>query len=124
MLLKQLNVIKFSLCAVNNSLTDVELNEKSIREGISNVKDYIQILKAESGKKFSILNAKIEIIGHILRFNNTLNAVHCNLDLPVNNTLNAQKRIVQPQVISPRNLVQGLIKSTLFFLPILPYLSF
>jgi hypothetical protein len=59
----------------------------------------------------SIFNSRIEIKGHILRVNNAMNVVQCNLDLLINSTVNAQKGIVQPQVIFPWNLVESLIKS-------------
>jgi hypothetical protein len=45
----------------------VEFNEKLVFEGISKKKDYIENMKAVSGKKFDILNSKIEIEEHVLK---------------------------------------------------------
>jgi hypothetical protein len=77
-LLKQkINVTVFSWFCKKH----VDFNKKPIREGISKVNDYIQILKADSGKKFNIFNAEIEIECNILRVSNAMNAVQRNLDL-------------------------------------------
>jgi Fic family protein len=113
-LLKQLNVVKSSVGTVNNILTDIEFNEKSITEGNMDLQDYKQELEGESRKKRDTFNAKVEIEGHILRVNNAMNAIQSNVDMLINSIVNAQKGMVQPQVIkSAPAFLEDIIKQGL-----------
>jgi len=96
-----LHTLKYSLGTVN-TLTNVEFSEKSIREGILKVK--------ESGKT--------------LRVNNAKNRVQCNFDMLINSTVNSQKGIGQPQIISPRNLVVGSLDWNYSCFSLRDYLTF
>jgi hypothetical protein len=49
-----------------------------------------------------------------------MDAIQCNLDMFVDSIVNAQKDIAQPQVISPKGLVDNL-RVLLLFLRIPPY---
>jgi hypothetical protein len=95
-------VVKSSLGAVNNTLADVEYNERVLKEGIQKITDYMNMLKAETKEKTDISWAKIEIEGHILRANNASSTLQRNLDLLINSAANAQKGVLQPQVTSPK----------------------
>jgi hypothetical protein len=59
----------------------------------------------------NLFSVKIEIEGHILRVNNVINTSERNFDLLIDNVNNAQKGLLQPQVISPVTLMEALIKS-------------
>jgi hypothetical protein len=39
----------------------------------------MNILKSETAEKMNLFNAKIETEGHILRVNNAMNTLQCNL---------------------------------------------
>jgi hypothetical protein len=58
---------------------------------------------------------KIEVEGHMLRVNNAINVLQRNLDLLIDSVVNAQKGVLQPQIISPINLMEALIKSVSSF---------
>ena len=68
-------------------------------------------LKSQTNEKINLFSTKIEIEGHILRANNATNTLQRNLDLLIESVINAQKWVLQPQVISPVTLMEALIKS-------------
>jgi hypothetical protein len=96
---------------VNNTLTDIAFNEQSIKEGMTKNKDYLQNLEKEPRKIFDAFNAKVEIEGHILRVSNAMNVIQGNFDMHINSILNAQRGTVQPQIISPKELMDKLIRN-------------
>ena len=103
--------MKSSLGAVNNTLTDVEYNKNLLKEGISKVTQYMNSLKLETNEKMILISAKMEVEGHVLRVNNALTLLQRDLDLLIDSVINAQKGVLQPQVISPVTLMDVLIKS-------------
>jgi len=62
-------------------LADVEYNGSLLKEGINRVTNYMNTLKPETIEKMNLFSAKFGIEGHIVRVNNAMNTVHCNLDL-------------------------------------------
>ena len=106
-----MSVVKSSLGAVNNTLTDVEYNKNLLKEGISKVTQYMNSLKLETNEKMILISAKMEVEGHVLRVNNALTLLQRDLDLLIDSVINAQKGVLQPQVISPVTLMDVLIKS-------------
>jgi hypothetical protein len=111
LLKQQLYVVQSSLGAVNNTLTDVEYNEGLLKAGINQVPLYMNTLKAETIEKFNVLGAKIEVGGCILGVNTAIDTLQRNVDLLIDSIINAQKGVLQPQVISPATLMDVLIKS-------------
>jgi len=59
----------------------------------------------------NLFSDKIEIEGYILRANSAMNMLQCKLDFLIDSVINAQKVVLQPQVISPLSLMDALIKS-------------
>jgi len=115
LLRQQLSVVKSSLGAVNNTLTDVEYNENLLMEGISRVIKYMDTLKSETNEKINLFSKIIEVEGHMLRVNNAINVLQRNMDLSIDSVMNAQKEVLQPQIISPITLMETLIKSVSAF---------
>jgi len=68
-------------------------------------------LKLETNEKMSLISAKMEVEGHILRVNNAMTLLQRDLDLLIDSVINAQNGVLQPQVISPVTLMDVLIKS-------------
>ena len=108
---QQVSVVKSSLGAINNTLSDVEYNEKLIRGEMVKVSDYLSNLKADTDTKLNLVNTKVEVEGHILKVNLAMNAIQRKLDLLINSVINAQKGILQPQIVSPSTLIEALLKS-------------
>jgi hypothetical protein len=115
LLKQQLSVVKSSLGAVNNTLTDVAYNEQLMKEGVRKVTEYMNVLKSETNANINLVNAKIEVEGHILRANNAMNALQRDMDLLIDSVIHAQKGMLQPQIVSPGTLMETLIKSAPFF---------
>ena len=65
-------------------------------------------------KKMNLFSAKIQIEGHILRVNNAMSTLQRNLDLLIDSVVNAQKGVLQPQIISPVTLMEALIQCVCF----------
>jgi hypothetical protein len=108
---QQLYVIKSSLGAVNNTLSDLEYNERLLQEGIRNITGHKDALKTETQIIADIFGAKDEVEGHVLRVNNAMGTLHRKLDLLIDSAGNAQGGVLQPQIISPYSLMEALIKS-------------
>jgi hypothetical protein len=115
LLKQQLSVLRSSMGAVNNTSADVEYNESLLKERIYRITKYSNTLKSETNEKMNLFSAKIRIEGHILRVNSVMNALQCNLDLLIGSVISAQKGVSKPQVISPVNLMEALIKSVSAF---------
>jgi len=62
----------------------------------------------------NMFSANIEIEGHILRINSAMNTLQRNHDLLIDSVINAQKGVLQPQVIYPVTFMETLIKSFCF----------
>jgi hypothetical protein len=115
MLKQQLSIVKASLGTVNSTISDMEYNNRVIQEGLSKVKGYIERFSTDTETKFNLLDVKITIEGHIARVNHAMEAIHRNLDLMIESVLNAQKGILQPQIVSPRVIIETLQKSSPMF---------
>jgi hypothetical protein len=123
LLKQQLSVVTSSLGAVNETLADVEYIENLLTEGISKATKYMNTLRSETNEKMNLFSVKIEIEEHILRVNNGMNTLQRNLDLLIYSVINAQKGVLQPQVISPVSLTEALIKNVSISQKIPLYLS-
>jgi hypothetical protein len=113
LLQQQLSIVKSSLRAVNHTFADVEYNDSLLKEGIDRVTKYMNTLKSETNEKMNLFSAKIEIDGHILRANNAMNTLQCDIDFLIDSVINAQKEVLQPQVISPVTWLETLNKECL-----------
>ena len=74
-----------------------------------------ETLRSETNEKMNLLSMKIEVEGHMLRVNNAINVLQRNLNLLIDSVMNAQKGVLQPQIISPITLMEALIKSVSAF---------
>jgi hypothetical protein len=108
---QQLYIVKSSLGAVNNTLSDLEYNERLLQEGIRIITGHMDALKTETQKIADIFGAKVEVEGHILRVNNAMSTLQRKLDLLIDSVGDAKKGVLQPQIISPCSLLEALIKS-------------
>jgi hypothetical protein len=59
----------------------------------------------------SMLCAKLEVEGHILRVNHAMRTVQHKIDLTIDSVIHAQKWVLQPQFASLVTLMDALIKS-------------
>jgi hypothetical protein len=103
---QQLSIIKASLGTFNETLSDMEYNDKIVQKGLSYLKSYLERFTSETETKLDLLSLKINAEGHIAQINSALNAMQRNLDLMTESILNAQKGVLQPQIVSPSLLMK------------------
>jgi hypothetical protein len=89
----------------------MEYNNQVIQEGLSKVRDYIEKFSTDTETKLNLLDVKITVEGHIARVNHAMEAIHRNLNLMIESVLNAQKGILQAQIVSPRVIIETLKKA-------------
>ena len=113
---QQLTVVKSSLGAINETLSDLEYNEAKVKEGLMQVKAYVESVVSAGTRVTNTLLAKITVESHIARVTEALNKSQRNLDILIDSIVNARKGILQPQVVPPSLLIDALIHSA----PVLP----
>jgi hypothetical protein len=111
MLKQQLSIVKASLGTVNSTISDMEYNNQVIKEGLNKVKGYIEKFSTDAETQLNLLDIKIKVEGHIAHINYAMEAIHRNLNLIIESVLNAQKGILQPQIVSPNVIIETLQKS-------------
>jgi hypothetical protein len=111
LLKQQLYVVKSSLGSINDTLTDMEYNEEKMKTGLMQLKQYIEAATADSKNKFDFFSAKITVESHVVRINEAAGILQRNLDILVDSILNARSGILQPQIVSPNQIMSALIQS-------------
>jgi len=53
-----------------------------------------------------MISMKIEVEEHILRVNNAIHALQCNVDRLIDSVMDAQKGVIQPQIVSLTTLMK------------------
>jgi hypothetical protein len=115
LLKQQLSVVKSTLGAINETLSDVEYNESVVRTGLRQIEKYISSMASNTTSATRALEAKITVEGHIARVYEALNNLQRRLDVIVDSTLNARKGILQPQVVAPHRLMEILTRDITSF---------
>jgi hypothetical protein len=98
---QQLSIIKASLGIFNETISDTEYNNRLIKKWMKELKNYMERYVGQTKAKLNSISIQINA-GHIVQVNNALISVQRNLDLVIESTLNAQKSVLQPQIVSPR----------------------
>jgi hypothetical protein len=111
MLKQQLSIVKASLGTVNATMSDMEYNNRIIKDGVTKLKGYMEKFATDTKTQLDIINVKIIVEGHIAHVNHAMDAIQRNLNLLIESVLNAQKGILQPQIVSVRSLMETLQKS-------------
>jgi hypothetical protein len=99
------------LGTVNNTISDMEYNNQVIKEGLNKVKGYIEKFSTDTENQLNLLDVKIKVEGHIAHINHAMEAIHRNLNLIIESVLNSQKGILQPQIVSPKLIIETLQNS-------------
>ena len=108
LLKQQVYIIKSTLGALNDTLADMEHNDKLVRKGLSDIQTYLDTLSSEIARKLHIFEAKFMIEKHITQVNNALTILQRNTDLVLDSVLHAQSGNIQPQIVPPKLLLESL----------------
>ncbi|XP_023715320.1 uncharacterized protein LOC111868676 [Cryptotermes secundus] len=112
---QQLSIVKAPLGTFNETISDMEYNNDLIKRGLTELKTYMEKFIGETEARLALISIKINIESHIAQVNSALNAMQRNLDLLIESILNAQKGVLQPQIVSPSLIIESLKKSIPFF---------
>jgi len=114
LLKQQVCVIRFTLSAFNDTLADVEHNDRLVRKGLSAIQSYLEALSAETARKLDIFEAKFTMEKHIIQVNNALKILQRKIDLVLDSVLHVQAGNLQPQIVLPKLLLEALRGSRSF----------
>jgi len=109
LLKQQIYVIMTTLGALNDTLADIQHNDKLVRKGLSDIQTYLDTLPSETAGKLDIFQAKFMIQKHTTQVNNALMILHGNIYLALDSVLHAQSRSIQPQTVPPKLLLESLM---------------
>jgi hypothetical protein len=91
------------LGTINNTLTDIECNQEKVKNGLTEIKNYLLSVTTENREKLNMVAAKILVESHTARVREAIWTLQHNLDILLQSIINARKGILQPQVVSPKN---------------------
>jgi uncharacterized phage infection (PIP) family protein YhgE len=111
LLKQQLIVVKSSLGSVNNTLTDLEYNQEKVKKGLTQIKGYVEAATTENREKLNMVAAKIIVESHIARVREAIGTLQRNLDILLQSIPSVRKGILEPQVVSPKLILDVLIQS-------------
>ena len=109
---RQLIIVKSTLCTFNETLTDIEYNEKKMREGLSNLQTYVATFGSQIENATYPLSLKITIEDHTAKDLDASHAIQRTLDILADSTADVQKGSLPPRVISPALLLDTLKSSS------------
>jgi hypothetical protein len=110
LLKQQIFVVKSSLGAISNTFTDMECNEEKGKTGLTPIKYYLELFASENREKLNLLTTNVIVEGPIVKIRQPSNILQCNLDMLLQIIVNARKEILQPQIISPKFIMDALIQ--------------
>jgi hypothetical protein len=108
---QQLSIVEASLGTFNETISDMEYSSQVFRNRLINLKSYMERFISNAESRLNLLDIKITTEGHIAQVNNALNVMQRNLDLMIECVINAQKGVLQPQIVPPSLILKTLRKS-------------
>ena len=114
---QQLIVVKSTLGTFNETLTDVDYNERKKREGLGQLQAYVNTLDAQVETATHLLSLKITLENHIAKALDASHAIQRALDILVDSIADAQKGTLPPRVAPPTLLLEALRNSSPSFPP-------
>jgi len=114
---QQLIVVKSTLGTFNETLTDVDYNERKMREGLKQLQTYVTTFGAQIENATHLLSLKITLEDHIVKALDASLALQRALDMLIDSIADAQKGTLPPRVASPTLLLDALRNSTPSFPP-------
>ena len=109
---EQLIVVKSTLGTFNETLTDVDYNERKMRERLNQLQTYVTTFGAQIENTTHLLSLKIMLEDHIAKVLDASHALQRALDMLVDSIANAQKGTLPPRVAPPTLLLDALRNSS------------
>jgi len=114
---QQLIVVKSTLGTFNETLTDVDYNERKMREGLNHLQTYVTTFGAQIENATHLLSLKITLEDHIARALDASLALQRALDVLIDSIADAQKGTLPQRVAPPTLLLDALRNSSPSFPP-------
>ena len=114
---QQLVIVKSTLGIFNETLTDLEYNERKTRDGLSQLQSYVTTFGSQIENATYLLSLKIATEDHIAKALDASQAILRTLDILISNIADAQKGTLSPRVVTPALLLDALRDSSPSFPP-------
>ena len=105
---QQLTAVKSTPGTFNETLMDVEYDEKKMREGLSQLQTCVTSFGSQIDNATYLLSLKITIENHTAKALDASHAIQQTLDILMDSTADAQKGTLLPCVASPTLLLDAL----------------
>ncbi|XP_046382338.1 uncharacterized protein LOC124153285 [Ischnura elegans] len=102
---KQVTLMKSTISAVNQSLIDVEGNEKILSEGLRRLENYIDKTTGELIDHTKYIILVLSGNEHVQQLSQAIGELSYQYNAVIDSLINAQKGVLQPQIISPEEIM-------------------
>ena len=104
--------LKNKIQLLKNSIFDVQNNVKKLINEVRNSTQYIKEVQSKNKKIHEYNSKKLTIVSDIIQVINFGNNIQQNLNLILTGILFSKNNIIHPKIISPKDLLKGLMDST------------
>jgi ATP-dependent 26S proteasome regulatory subunit len=105
---EQMVVVKSTLKSVNKTLNDVSNNELILENGLTEIKKFVNKENREIKEKYTYTAMLVALNDHAIQIQRALEEVKDEYNILIQSCMNAKQGIMQPQVLSPRHLIEVL----------------
>jgi hypothetical protein len=97
---QKLVIVKSTLGIFNETLLDIECNERKMRDGLSQLQNYVMTFGSQIENATYFFSLKIAKEDHIAKALDASQAIQCTLDILIGSIADAQKGTLPPRVVS------------------------
>ncbi|XP_068081928.1 uncharacterized protein [Anabrus simplex] len=114
---EQMIVVKSTLQSMNSSLYDVAKNEKELSDNIATIRGYLKDETEQIESAFRRTEIEIAVNRHLIDTQGFLAQLKDHYEILLNGIMLAQKGVLQPQIISPSDIIRSFSKAQNNFPP-------
>ncbi|XP_023723395.1 uncharacterized protein LOC111873154 [Cryptotermes secundus] len=111
LLKQQLVIVRSTLGIMNNTLKDMEYNQEKVKDGLVQIKKFLESVTADEHEKINTLAVKITVESHIARAREAIDTLQRYLDVLLESIMQARQGILSPQIVSPQLVMDSVIQS-------------
>ena len=103
---EQVVLVKTTLRTVNRTLHDVAYNERILEKGLLDIKKHIVVEEGNLNMQLGYTSMLMALNDHALQLDRAIEELQDQYSMLIDAVIHAQKGILQPQLISPRKILQ------------------
>ena len=103
---EQITVVRSTLRSVNSTLLTVSENEKFLSKGMEEMAKHISEQDGEIKEMFSAYSLLLTINEHSIQLNRAIDECRREYEILIDAVVNSQKGIIQPQLITPAQILE------------------